>query len=316
VIPRPLLCALVLPALVACGGTKDLGPPRDLKLDQASSAGTQAMTMELPDVAIRQYKVALARAYERDDTAAIADGAYNLALAQMKAGDPKAAVATVQTAEAELDRRRTPVPAELSLVKAAASYRASDPVGATTAAQQALAHPPGDSDTPARAWFIRGLVAADQGDRAALAQAIAALKPSKSADLEADRQELQGRAALLDGRATDALTAFDQAAANRQQALDYRGMARTLAQAGEACLRLDRTAEAANYFLRAGRSALLQGDTAMASPLLKQADDLARRSGQTGIVDEVARLRRQQKAALKEDGGPDHVGGDQRWGLA
>jgi hypothetical protein len=291
VIARPLLCTLVLSALAGCGGTKDPGPPRDIKLDQASGAGTQAMTMELPNVAVHQYKVALARAYERDDTAAISDGAYNLALAQMKAGDPKAALATVQTTEAELDRRRAPVPAELSLVKAAASYRAGDPNGAAAAAQQVLALPSGDSDTTARAWFIRGLVAADQGDRATLAQAIAALKPSKSADLEADRMELQGRAALLDGRAAEALAAFDHAAANRQQALDYRGMARALAQAGEACVYLDRKADAGIYFLRAGRSALLQSDTVMALSLLRRAENLARLSGSTSTLEEVIRLR-------------------------
>jgi tetratricopeptide (TPR) repeat protein len=292
-----LLCALALAALAACGGgNKAPGPPRDVKLDQASSAGTQAMTMELTDVAIRQYRVALVRAYERDDAGAIADGAYNLALAQMKAGDPKAALATVRSTEAELDRRRTPIPAELSLVKAAASYRANDPTGAVAAAQQALERSASDPDTAPRAWFIRGLVAADQGDRATLGQATAALKASKSADLEADRLELQGRAALLDGRTAAALTAFDQASANRQQALDYRGMARTLALSGEACVRLDRTAEAATYFLRAGRSALLQGDTAMASPLLKRADELAARSGQTAIIEEIARLRRESAA--------------------
>ncbi len=281
-------------ALTACGsGSKDPAPPRDIKLDQASSAGSQAMTMELPDVAIRQYRSALARAYERDDTSAIADGGYNLALAQMKAGDAKAAVATVQSVEAELDRRRKPVPAELSLVKAAASYRAGDPSGATAAAQQAIDRTSGDPDTQPRAWFIVGLVAADEGDRSRLAQAVAALKPTKSADLEADRLELRGRAAMLDGRPADALAAFDQAAADRQQALDYRGMARVLAQAGEACVRLNRTADAASYLLRAGRSALLQGDTRLALPLLKRAEDLAAQSGETGVVDEVARLRRQ-----------------------
>jgi len=288
----PVFAALTL---AACGGNTpaDTGPPRDIKLDQASSAGTQAMSMELPDVAVRQYKVALARAYERDDTGAIADVAYNLALAQMKAGDPKAAMATVRTAETEFDRRRTPIPAELSLVKAAAAYRAGDLAGAGAAAQQALDRQASDPDTVPRAWFIRGLAAADRGDRATLAQAIAALRPSKSADLEADRLELQGRAALLDSRPADALTALDQASANRQQALDYRGMARTLALAGEACVRLDRTAEASAYFLRAGRSALFQGDTAIASPLLKRAEELATRSGQTAIVDEIARLRRE-----------------------
>lgn len=292
------LAAFAALALAACGGgtPADTGPPRDIKLDQASSAGTQAMSMDLPEVAVRQYKVALARAYERDDTRAISDGAYNLALAQMKAGDPKAAVATARAAETELDRRKTPVPAELSLVEAAASYRAGDLTGATAAAQQALDRKASDPDTVPRAWFIRGLAAADRDDRATLAQAIAALRPSKSADLEADRQELQGRAALLDGRPAEALTLLDQASANRQQALDYRGMARTLALAGEACVRLDRTADAASYFLRAGRSALLQGDTAMASRLLRQAEELATRSGQTAIVEEIARLRRESPA--------------------
>jgi tetratricopeptide (TPR) repeat protein len=287
----PVIATLVL---AACGGgpPADPGPPRDIKLDQATSAGTQAMSMELPDVAVRQYKVALARAYERDDSRAIADVAFNLALAQMKAGDAKGAIATAQAAEAELERRRTPVPAELGLVKAAASYRAGDSAGAVVAARQALDRQASDPDTAPRAWFILGLVAAGQEDRATLAQAMAALRPSKSADLEADRLELQGRAALLDGRPAEALTALDQASANRQQALDYRGMARTLAVAGEACVRLDRTAEAAGYFLRAGRSALYQGDTALALPLLRRAEDLAARSGQTAIVDEAARLRR------------------------
>ena len=143
-----------------------------------------------------------------------------------------------------------------------------------------------------RAWFIRGLVAAERGDGATLGQAIAALPPTKQADLEADRQELQGRAALLDNRPADALALFEQSAANRQQALDYRGMARALSFAGDSALRANRTADAADLFLRAGRSALLQGDTATALPLLKQAEDLARQTAQASIVEEVARLRK------------------------
>jgi tetratricopeptide (TPR) repeat protein len=295
--PRAIAGTLLLGALAGCGGgAKEPAPPRDLKLEQASSAGTQAMTMELPEVAVRQYKAALARAYQRDDSSAIADSSYNLALAQMSAGDPKAGVATAQVAQAELERRRVAVPAELALVKAAAAYRAGDRTVAAAAAQQALELKAADPDTGARAWFIRGLVAADQSDRASLGQAITALKPSKSADLEADRLELLGRAALLDGQAAAALPSFEQAAANRQQALDYRGMTRVLALAGDSCISLDRTADAAGFFLRAGRSALLQGDSATALPLLKRAQDLAVRSSQTGIADEVARLRREAAA--------------------
>lgn len=287
----PLLCAL---ALAACGGggPTDAGPPVDVKLDQANKAGTQALSMDLPSLAVSQYKVALSRAYERDDAGAIADVAYNLALAQMKAGDPKAAVATAREARGELDRRRAPVPSELMLVQAAAAYRSGDLSGAAVAAQEVLDKGAKDPDAVPRAWFIRGLVAADRGDGAGLAQAIAALPRSKQPDLEADRQELQGRAAFLAGQPTEALALFEQSAANRQQALDYRGMARALALAGDATVRLGRSADAADYFLRAGRSALLQGDTATATPLLRRAEDLGRQTGQAAIVEEVRRLRR------------------------
>jgi hypothetical protein len=210
----------------------------------------------------------------------------------MKAGDPKAALATVRDARLDLERRRVPVPAELFLVQAAAAYRSGDFPAADGAAQEALVHTSKDGDTVARAWFIRGLVAAQRAEAGALAQAIAALTPSKQADLQADREELEGRAALLESRPSDALGLFERSAANRQQALDYRGMARALSLAGEAALRSNRPAEAADLLLRAGRSALLQGDNSTALPLLKRADELARQTAQPAIVDEVARIRR------------------------
>jgi predicted small lipoprotein YifL len=292
---RQPLALLSLLALAACGGggPVDTGPPPDIKLDQANKAGTQALSMDLPSLAVRQYKVALSRAYERDDAGAIGDVAYNLALAQMKAGDPKAAIATAREARAELARRRAAVPPELILVQSAASYRTGDLGAAASAAQEVIDSGAKDPDAVRRAWFIRGLVAADRSDAAGLAQAIAALMPpTKQADLEADRQELQGRAALLAGDSGGALSLLEQSASNRQQALDYRGMARALSLAGDAALRSGRAADAADLFLRAGRSALLQGDTATATPLLKRAEDLGKQTGQTSIVEEVVRLRR------------------------
>jgi len=287
----PPLAALVL---AACGGGSpaDPGPPPDARLDQANRAGSQALSMDMPSLAVRQYTTALQRAYERDDAGAIADVSYNLALAQMRAGDAKAAIATVRSAQRDLERRRAPVPAELFLVLAAASFRAGDLAAADSAAGETLGRASSDSDTAPRARFIRGLVAAQRGDGAALAQAIAALPPSKQADLQADREELEGRAALLGNRPAEALALLQRAAANRQQALDYRGMARALASAADAAQRSGQAAEAADLLLRAGRSALLQGDAATALPLLRRAEETARQTGQTGIVDEVARLRR------------------------
>ena len=46
--------------------------------------------------AIKQYRVALTRAYERDDAAAIGDVGYNLAVAQLRAGSAGDAMRTVR----------------------------------------------------------------------------------------------------------------------------------------------------------------------------------------------------------------------------
>ena len=279
-------------ALVGCGGKAKDGPPVDAKLEQANTAGTQALSVDLPAVAVRQYKLALARAYERDDSAAIGDVGSNLALAQMRAGDSKAALATIRETRTELDRRHAEVPPELILVQAAASYRNGDAAGAESAATEALDRAPAGSDVARRAWFIRGMVAAERGDGATLSKAIAALPPAtKQSAQDGDRSELLGRAALLDGRASEAQAAFERAADERRETLDYRGMARDLALAGEAALKAGRTGDAAAFYLRAGHSTLLQGDKPAARMLLKRAEDLARASGDSRTAGEAARLR-------------------------
>jgi hypothetical protein len=259
--------------------------------------------MDMPSLAVRQYTTALQRAYERDDASAIADVSYNLALAQMKAGDSNAALITLRRARLDLERRRAPIPAELFLVQAAAAYRSGDFSAADAAAQNALASTSSDSDTAPRAWFIRGLVAAQRGNVEGLLQAIGALAPAKQADLQADREELEGRAALLGGRPNDALSLFQRSAANRQQALDYRGMVRALSLAGEAALSSGRPAEAADLLLRAGRSALLQGDQSTAQSILKRAEELAQQTAQSQIIEEIARLRKATNERTSSKGG-------------
>jgi hypothetical protein len=280
-------------ALCGCSGSKpvDEGPPHDVKLEQSNTAGNQALSMAMPSVAVRQYTLALKRAYERDDSTAIGDTGYNLALAQMQTGDSKAALATVHDTRLELERRHVPVPPELILVQAAAAYRSGDAAGAGQAAQEVLDRGGGGAGTAERAWYIKGIVAAERGDRATLAQAIAAIPAASPAGSDGDRDELQGRVALIDGRAPDAQSAFERSAADRQQILDYRGMARALALAGDAALEANRASEAAILYLRAGRSNLLQGDKPAGLALLKRAEDAARLGNQTSVVEEVRKLR-------------------------
>jgi len=279
--------------LAACSGNPpDEGPPPDRQLEQTNRAGTQALALNQTAEAIKQYRAALSLAYERDDAAAIGDVGYNLAVAQLRAGAAADAMKTARETRAELDRRRKPPPAELILVQAAAAYRLGAADEALAAAQEVLARAPLDRETASRAWYIRGAVLADRGDAQGLAQAVAAIAPSSQPDQEGDRLELSGRAALLAGATDRAARELEQAADQRRLALDYRGMARALALAGEAALRQGRTGDAAVLFLRAGRSALLQGDTATGRTLLDRADQLAREAGASDVRVEVERVRK------------------------
>jgi len=284
----------VLLALAGCGGGKpaDEGPPTDLRLEQANRAGTRALAMNQTREAIKQYRAALALAYERDDAAAIGDVGYNLAVAQLTAGAATDAVRTARDVRAELERRKQAPPPELVLVQAAAAYRLGAGDEAMALAQEVLARAPLPAETATRAWYIWGVVSADRGDARGLAQALAAIPPSTQPDQEADRRELAGRAGLLSGDTGRAASEFEQAADQRRLALDYRGMARALSFAGDAVLRQGRTEEAAVLYLRAGRSAVLQGDAASGRTLLDRADSLARQSGAVGVSAEVDRVRK------------------------
>jgi hypothetical protein len=295
-----ILAPILALLLTACSGSPpDEGPPPDRHLEQTNLAGTRALALNQTAEAIKQYRAALTLAYERDDAAAIGDVGYNLAVAQLRAGSAADAARTVRETRAELDRRRKPPPAELVLVQAAAAYRLGAADEALAAAQEVLARSPLDRETASRAWYIRGAVLADRGDAQGLAQALAAIPPSAQPDQEGDRLELSGRAALLAGASDRAARELEQAADQRRLALDYRGMARALALAGEAVLRQGRSADAAVLFLRAGRSALLQGDVATGRTLLDRADQLARQSGASDVRAEIERVKKAASSTPK-----------------
>jgi len=293
---RSAAALAVLLALAGCGGGSpaDEGPPPDRRLDQANQAGLRALTLGNTTEAVKQYRAALKVAYERDDGEAIGDVGYNLAVAQLRAGAAADSARTARETRAELERRHRTPPAELILVQSAAAYRLRATDEAEAAAQEVTQRPSVAPETLTRGWYIRGALAADRGDAQGLAQALAAIPSSTKPDQEADRLELAGRAALLAGSTGPAAQQLERAADQRRLALDYRGMARALALAGDAVMQQGRTADAADLFLRAGRSALLQGDVATGKPLLDRADQLARQSGASGVTAEVERVRKAQ----------------------
>lgn len=99
-----------------------------------------------------------------------------------------------------------------------------------------------------------------------------------------------------DGAAAEA--AFVRAADRRRQLLDDRGMARALALAAKACEAQGETATAADFYLRAGRSAALSADTGDAERWLERARQLALQSATPSVAGEAeARLATLRQAA-------------------
>lgn len=265
--------------LAACGSTPAAPPPPpDETLGRAARAGRLALEVERPAEAARLYGVALARARERDDAQAIADTGIGLAAAELARGQQAAALRTVREVRAELARRNATVPPSLILAEALALYRLGNHTEADAAAALVTAQASEDEDAARRAWFLRGLIAADRGDAATLAEARAALGEPTSPGFRGDARELAAASALAAGDAGAARRLAVEAALARREGLDYRGLGRALALEADAARRMGDEVAAADLLLRAGRGAAARGEWALARRWLNAAELLARQA--------------------------------------
>jgi tetratricopeptide (TPR) repeat protein len=252
---RTLLAVMVL---AACSSSPKQDP-EDETLARFDHAGDIAFDQEKPSQAATQFRAALARARTRDDARAIADTGFNLAAAELAQGQPRDAINTAHELQLELARRGVVDP-DFDLISAVALFRLDDLASADRiAAGLTTGH---DAARANAAWFLRGLIADAHNDRAGLQHAVSSLTPSAE---PGDVAELQAR---LWHNAALALRAADL----RRNKLDYRGMARDLALAAQLT---PSAPEAADLYLRSGRSAAAQGDTADARIWLENARKLA-----------------------------------------
>lgn len=277
---------LLLPVLAGCGGgtPPPAPPPEDSTLASQARAGRLALDAERPGDAARLYGAALVRARVRDDAEAIADAGTGLAAAQLEGGDAAAALRTTQEVQAELGRRDATGPAVLRLAEALALYRLGRAGAADEAARRTIAEAGTDADAALRAWFLRGLIAADAGDPAGLAAARTALGEPTARAFRSDAMELAARAALLQGDTASARRLAEEAAVLRQETLDYRGLSRLLAVRAEAARRDGAMGTAADLMLRAGRGAAARGDRLAARLWLGDATRWARQAGSADVA--------------------------------
>jgi tetratricopeptide (TPR) repeat protein len=295
----PLLVVLLLIAISACGSRQTPQAPVtvDEEFTLTSHAAGTAFGKGAYARAADLYRQALARAYARDDRAAIVDMQCNLAVVLLRLGSLEEARAAVDDAKAELARAAQGVPAHLLLLEATVLYRTGQMAAAWDISEQLLAGAAeAEAGVMAKAQFLRGLLAAERGDEARLREAIAALAKANDPALRADHAELRGYLAMAEHHWEEAVQAFDATAELRRESLDYVSMIRALVRAGDASERRGRQRAAAVYYLRAGRSASQLGRQPEAVHWLMRAQVLARQAGDARTLQAVlAHLARLQE---------------------
>jgi tetratricopeptide (TPR) repeat protein len=234
------------------------------------------------------YRQALNRAYLRDDRKAVVDAQYNLAVCMLGLRSYDGALVWVHRAQNELLRGEQNIPADILLLEAVILFRTGKPDDALRISDQILAasqRPP--VAVEGKTHFLRGLIAAQRGDTDQLGREIDALAKSGDPGGRADRDELNGRLAMVEGNWEVAIEAFDQTVRLRRENHDYGEMAQALALAAEACQHAGMPARAATRYLRAGRSAVQQGNHQDAKKWLNRAVELAGQAGKKSLKQEA-----------------------------
>jgi len=297
--PIGLILAAVILTVSGCGSSppKQKGPATDADLERFNRAGRLAFDKGRLQQAASFYRKALDRAYVRDDTAAILDAQYNLAICLMNLQAYAEALVVVEHATTEMALAGHGHSADFLLLEATILHSSGDSDEAWKITDQILSPPTqASSEIKSKTHFLRGLIASKQGDMDQLRAAIAALGQPEHPQLRADRQELVGRLAMAEQNWDDAVEAFDAATKLRREALDYRGMVKVLALAGNAGEQAGRAKEASIRYLKAGRSAVLQGLFDDARRWLNRAEQIADSTGES----QVAREARTYLQQLKE----------------
>jgi tetratricopeptide (TPR) repeat protein len=291
-----LLMIVAVLTLSGCGSSapRQEGPAVDADLERFNRAARQAFDKGQLRQAANFYRMALDRAYVRDDAAAILDAQYNLAICLMNLQSYEEALATVQRNHTEMSLAGYDRSVDFLLLEATILHRRGNPDEAWKITDQILSNSTQTSSViMSRTHFLRGLMASEQGDLNRLRATITALRQPKELQLRADRQELVGHLAMAEQNWDAAIEAFDAAAKLRREALDYRGMVKVLALSGQASEKAGSATEASIRYLRAGRSALLQGLFDDALQWLNRAEQIANSAGEAQIAQEARVYLRQ-----------------------
>ena len=303
--PRPIRRIALLTAIAAllfggCGSSVPVqqAPPVDEDLQRYNRAAQQAFENGKLQQAASFYRKALDRAYIRDDFRAIGNAQYNLAICLINLQSYDQAHALIQEAKMDMALSGLSRSADFLLLEATVLYLKEDSVAAWNISHQILtAIPQASLITQSKTHFLRGLIANKQGDTDRLREAIVSIGQPELPQLRADLHELRGHLAMAEQYWDEAVNAFEEATELRREVRDYRGMLKTLVLAGQASAKAGHANKAAARYLRAGRSAALQGRFDQAYDWLSQAEQIAESASEASIAQQArAYLRELQES--------------------
>ena len=252
----------------------------DEEFERTSRAARMAFDTGKLQQAVGLYQQALERAYIFDNSQAIVNTQYNLAVCLAGLQSYDKALEKVRQAESELADVDQSIPADILLLEATLLYHLDRQEEARRLTDQVLTESnPISAAVQSKAHFLRGLMAARRGDTQQLRQEIVALGKPATAGLRADREELVGRLSMAEGNWNEAIEAFDNSAEFRRDDFDYSQMVNTLALAAWVCEQAEKLSEASKRYLRAGRSAARQERNRDALNWLNRAEKLAGEAG-------------------------------------
>jgi tetratricopeptide (TPR) repeat protein len=286
--------------LTGCGKRAVSPQPADSLQEQLDHAAYTAFHQGNFEEAVRLYDQSLQRAYLRDDAEAIAKALYNLAISHARLHHVDTARAFLQEARTILASIPEAQLADVFLEEAEVAYRQGDLDGAWRLIDEGLkATLPAPDAVKMALHLLRGRIAAERRDLSLARQALAASDQYRHDSLTtAARAQLVGSIALLEDKPLYAATVFDQEADLHRSALNYTAMCGALMRAGEAYADAGAWQQAANRFLRAGRSAQLQGMTREAIDWLERAIATGRKGNAAHIAEQAyERLRLIQRSA-------------------
>ncbi len=276
---RYLTLLLVLGA--ASCSTPRVDPSADPEISRVASLARKATAEGQYDQAASIYQRALVRARAMDNSAEIANNAYNLAMCMIKLQKFDDARPLLSEARREFERLGQPI-ADILLLQAEMARAVGRFDEAVSLADQVIPSLKSGA-TPAyrlQVALIKTVSACDRGDAVTAKKEFAAVqKEAGSVEdpfLRAQAANASGRILLLDKDPGKAAAEFDREADLARKAGKYHDMALALGRGGQAYLDAGVLLPASDRFYRSARSLYAQQDLPGALKMIQPALDAAK----------------------------------------